>query len=108
MTRGVPEIRGFWPLNHLAGVDSRNGTPRYYARGFSHVKDLYKVIPVSKKISKPGKIHLQIVEVMKRFPAGVSGGQIRQELGRAGLQAEVQTHLDSRKRDLKVSRFSND
>lgn len=51
--------------------------------------------------SKPGKIHLQIIEVMKRFPEGVSGGQIRQELEREGLDPGDQTHLDRRKRDLK-------
>jgi HNH endonuclease len=51
--------------------------------------------------SKPGKIHLQIIEVMKRFPDGVSGGQIRQELEKEGLDPGEQTHLDRRKRDLK-------
>jgi 5-methylcytosine-specific restriction endonuclease McrA len=51
--------------------------------------------------SKPGKIHLQIIEVMKRFPMGISGGQIREELARGGLGANEQTHLDRRKRDLK-------
>ena len=51
--------------------------------------------------SRPGEIHLRIVEVMKRFPEGVSGGQIRQELEKAGLRPEDQTHLDRRKRDLK-------
>ena len=51
--------------------------------------------------SKPGKIHLRIVEVMKRFPGGISGGQIRQELEREGLGPDDQTHLDRRKRDLK-------
>jgi 5-methylcytosine-specific restriction endonuclease McrA len=51
--------------------------------------------------SKPGKIHLRIVEVMKRFPGGISGGQIRQELEREGLEPGDQTHLDRRKRDLK-------
>lgn len=51
--------------------------------------------------SKPGKIHLRIIEVMKRFPDGISGGQIRQELEKAGLRPEDQTHLDRRKRDLK-------
>jgi len=30
--------------------------------------------------TKPGAIHLRIVEVMKRFPEGVSGGQISQKL----------------------------
>jgi hypothetical protein len=51
--------------------------------------------------STPGKIHLRIIEVMKRFPDGVSGGQIRQELEKEGLKPEDQTHLDRRKRDLK-------
>ena len=54
-----------------------------------------------KKTSKPGKIHLKIVEVLRRFPEGISGGHIRQELEKEGLQAEDQTHLDRRKRDLK-------
>lgn len=53
------------------------------------------------KGSKPGAIHVRIIEVMKRFPEGISGGQIRQELEKEGLQAEDQTHLDRRKRDLK-------
>jgi hypothetical protein len=51
--------------------------------------------------SKPGAIHLRIVEVMKRFPGGISGGQIRQELEKEGLDPGEQTHLDRRKRDLK-------
>jgi hypothetical protein len=34
--------------------------------------------------SKPGLIHLRIIEVMKRFPEGLSGGQIRQELEKEG------------------------
>ena len=51
--------------------------------------------------SKPGKIHLRIVGVMKRFPDGVSGGQIRQELEKEGLEPDDQTHLDRRKRELK-------
>jgi 5-methylcytosine-specific restriction endonuclease McrA len=54
-----------------------------------------------KKTSKPGQIHLRIVQVLKRFPKGISGGQIRQELEKEGLRAEDQTHLDRRKRDLK-------
>lgn len=54
-----------------------------------------------KKLSKPSSIHLRIVEVMKRFPGGISGGQIRQELEKEGLRPEDQTHLDRRKRDLK-------
>jgi hypothetical protein len=51
--------------------------------------------------SRPGQIHLRIIEVMKRFKDGVSGGQIRQELEKEGLRPEDQTHLDRRKRDLK-------
>ncbi len=54
------------------------------------------------RASKPGLIDLRIIEVMKRFPDGISGGQIRQELGgKEGLRPEDQTHLDRRKRDLK-------
>ena len=53
------------------------------------------------KPSKPGAIHLRILEVLKRFPEGVTGGQIRQELETEGLRPEDQTHLDRRKRDLK-------
>lgn len=53
------------------------------------------------KTSKPGEIHLKIIEVLKRFPKGISGGQLRQELEKEGLRAEEQTHLDRRKRDLK-------
>jgi hypothetical protein len=51
--------------------------------------------------SNPGKIHLRTIEVMKRFPRGISGGQIRQELEKEGLDPGEQTHLDRRKRDLK-------
>ena len=51
--------------------------------------------------SKPGAIHLQIIEVMKRFPDGISGGQIREELEKEGLDAGEHTHLDRRKRELK-------
>lgn len=56
---------------------------------------------MGKKASKPGLIHRRIVAVMMRFPDGISGGQIRQELEKEGLQPEDQTHLDRRKRDLK-------
>src|SRR5208282_3503639 len=51
--------------------------------------------------SKPGQIHLRIIDVMKRFKDGASGGQIRQELEKEGLRPEDQIHLDRRKRDLK-------
>ena len=54
-----------------------------------------------RKSSKPGAIHLRIIEVLKRFPMGATGGQIRQELEKDGLKPEEQTHLDRRKRDLK-------
>jgi hypothetical protein len=50
---------------------------------------------------KPGKIHLQIIRLMKRFPDGITSGQIRQQLEKAGLAPEEHTHLDRRKRDLK-------
>jgi hypothetical protein len=50
---------------------------------------------------KPGTIHKRIINVMQRFPNGISGGQIRQELEKEGLSSEEQTHLDRRKRDLK-------
>ena len=56
---------------------------------------------VSNSKSKPGAIHLRIVDVLKRFPKGASGGQLRQELEKEGLRPEEQTHLDRRKRDLK-------
>jgi hypothetical protein len=46
----------------------------------------------------PGAIHLRMIEVMKRFPEGVSIGQIRHELG---LRPDEHAHLDKRKRDLK-------
>jgi hypothetical protein len=51
-------------------------------------------------VSQPGQIHERIIEVMKRFPEGVSGGQIRQELEKEGLRPEDQTHLDRRIREL--------
>lgn len=54
-----------------------------------------------KKTSKPGSIHLRIIEAMKRFPEGISGGRIREELEKDGLRSEDQTHLDRRKRELK-------
>jgi 5-methylcytosine-specific restriction endonuclease McrA len=56
---------------------------------------------MAKKPSRPGQVHLRIVEIMKRFPQGISGGQIREELEKQGLKSGDQTHLDRRKRDLK-------
>ncbi len=49
---------------------------------------------MAKRYSQPGQIHLQIIEVMKRFPSGVSAGQIRQELEKEGLKPEDLTDLD--------------
>jgi 5-methylcytosine-specific restriction endonuclease McrA len=59
------------------------------------------LLHMGKKASQPGAIHLRIIEVMKRFPEGISGGEIRKELEKEGLRPEDQTHLDRRKRDLK-------
>jgi hypothetical protein len=56
---------------------------------------------MGKKGSRPGLIHRRIVDVMMRFPEGISGGQIRQELEKEGLRPDEQTHLERRKRDLK-------
>jgi len=56
---------------------------------------------MARKSSKPGKIHLRIIEAMRRFPQGITSGQIRQQLEKEGLRPEDQTHLDRRKRDLK-------
>jgi hypothetical protein len=55
---------------------------------------------MAKGISQPGQIHLRIIEVMKRFPEGISGGQIRKELEKEGLRPEDQTHLDRRIKEL--------
>jgi 5-methylcytosine-specific restriction endonuclease McrA len=51
---------------------------------------------MAKKTSQPGSIHLRIVEVMKRFPQGISGGQIRQELQEKGVSSEDLRHLGRR------------
>ncbi|MGB9245337.1 MAG: HNH endonuclease signature motif containing protein [Candidatus Acidiferrales bacterium] len=56
---------------------------------------------MAEKKSRPGTIHQRIVNVLKRFQDGVTGGQIREELEKEGLRPEDQTHLDRRKRDLK-------
>lgn len=47
-------------------------------------------------LSQPGQIHLRIIEVMKRLPEGVSGGQIRQELEKEGFSSEDLFNLDRR------------
>lgn len=51
---------------------------------------------MAKKTSQPGSIHLRIIEVMKRFPNGVSGSQIRQELKKKGVSPEDLRHLGRR------------
>jgi len=40
---------------------------------------------MAKGISRPTKIHRRIIAVMKRFPDGISAGQIRHELERQGI-----------------------
>jgi HNH endonuclease len=47
-------------------------------------------------MSRPGAIHDQIIEVMKRFPEGVTVGQVREALG---IPPGEQTFLDRRVRD---------
>lgn len=51
---------------------------------------------MARGISQPGHIHLRIIEVIKRFPEGISGGQIRQELEREGFPSEDLCNLDRR------------
>ena len=55
---------------------------------------------MTKEISQPRQIHLRIVEVMKRFPEGISGGKIRHELEREGIPPEDLGHLGRRIREL--------
>jgi 5-methylcytosine-specific restriction endonuclease McrA len=74
-------------------------TYAYFARlRFSKSPQLKLDVAMEKKPSKPGKIHLRIIEAMRRFPEGITSGQIRQELG---LRADEQAHLDKRRRELK-------
>ncbi len=51
---------------------------------------------VAKKFDQPGGIHLQTVQLMKRFPEGVSGAQIRRELEQEGVAPEELHHLQRR------------
>jgi hypothetical protein len=53
-----------------------------------------------KEMSQPEEIHLRIVEIMKRFPEGISSGQIKCELGREGIPPEDLRHLARRIREL--------
>jgi len=48
---------------------------------------------MAKRISGPGRVHEQIIEVMKRFPEGVSAGQIRHGLERMGVSFEDSADL---------------
>lgn len=53
-----------------------------------------------KGMSQPEEIHLRIVEIMRRFPEGISSGQIKCELGREGIPPEDLCHLARRIREL--------
>jgi hypothetical protein len=55
---------------------------------------------MARGISQPGQIHLRIIEVMKRFPEGISGGQIRHELEKEGLRAAELRNLHRRLTEL--------
>ena len=44
---------------------------------------------MTKEVRQPGKIHLRIVEAMKRFPEGISGDQIKHELEREGFPSRT-------------------
>lgn len=48
---------------------------------------------MAKGTSGPGRIYEQIIEVMKRFPEGVSARQIRHGLERMGVSFEDSAHL---------------
>jgi len=55
---------------------------------------------MARRISQPGQIHLRIIEVMKRFPEGISAGQIRHQLEREGISSQDLRNLDSLIREL--------
>jgi len=57
---------------------------------------------MAKRRSGPGRIHEQIIEVMKRFPEGVSAGQIRHALERMGVPSEDSAHLVRRIEELEM------
>jgi len=50
--------------------------------------------------SKPNETQLRMAELLKQSPDGMTCGQLRRELEKEGLQADEQTHLDRRYRDL--------
>lgn len=51
-------------------------------------------------MGQPEKIHLLMVEIMKRFTEGISIGQMRCELRREGIPPEDLRHLARRMREL--------
>lgn len=51
--------------------------------------------------SNPGSIHVRMIAVLRRFPNGITSGQIRQELADEGLLPGDQAQLDRRRRELK-------
>src|SRR4051794_39305547 len=55
---------------------------------------------MAKRLSRPGGIHRQIVDILKQYPEGLTCGQVRCELEKAGLRADEQTYLDKRMREL--------
>ncbi len=51
--------------------------------------------------SRPIQIHRYLIEVMKKYPDGLTCGQARHDLEAAGLVSSAeQTHLDRRRRQL--------
>ena len=48
-----------------------------------------EVLSVAEKKSRPGTIHQRIVNVLKRFQDGVTGGQIREELEKEVCGLEI-------------------
>jgi hypothetical protein len=49
---------------------------------------------------QPGRIHLRVVETLKRFPEGISECQIRRELERQGVPAHALSDLHDRIQEL--------
>jgi len=57
---------------------------------------------MAKGTSGPGRIHERIIEVMERFPEGVSAGQIKRALERMGVPSEDLAHLVRRIEELET------
>lgn len=55
---------------------------------------------MARGLSQPGQVHLRIIEVMKRFPEGISGGRIRSELEKEGLAPSDLRNLHRRINEL--------